>query len=210
VHHSYRRRAGLPLCALLLGIAGSASAADYNAVTDERLANPEPENWLSWRGNYEGWGYSPLDQINSDNVKGLVPVWSYSTGVAEGHQAPPIVNDGMMYVSTPGNQIIALDAASGTELWRYVRALPDDLFQLHPTHRGVALYGDKVYMATLDSCVVALHAADGVEAWETCVGDYTDGYYMTLSPLVAKNKVVVGVSGGEFGIRGYIVGGTTV
>jgi len=206
VQHFFRRDVGAAAAAVLLAMTASAAAADYRAVTDERLANPEPENWLSWRGNYPGWGYSPLDQIKVDNVQDLVPVWSYSTGVNEGHQAPPIVNDGMMYVTTPENQVIALDAASGTELWRYVRALPEDLFQLHPTNRGVALYGDKVYMATLDSCVVALNAVDGAEAWETCVGDYTDGYYMTLSPLVAKGKVVVGVSGGEFGVRGYIVG----
>ena len=127
-----RRDAGAAVAVILCAIAASATAADYRPVTDERLANPEPENWLSWRGNYEGWGYSPLDQINVDNVQDLVPVWSYSTGVNEGHQAPPIVNDGMMYVSTPENQIIALDAATGTELWRYVRALPEDLFQLHP------------------------------------------------------------------------------
>ena len=104
--------------ALSRGIAAAVAAAqatDYRAVTDQRLANPEPENWLSWRGNYPGWGYSPLDQIKVDNVQDLVPVWSYSTGVNEGHQAPPIVNDGMMYVTTPENQIIALDAATGTD-----------------------------------------------------------------------------------------------
>ena len=183
----------------------SAVGAEYNPVTDQRLANPEPENWLSWRGSYEGWGYSPLDQITSDNVKDLVAVWSYSTGVTEGHQAPPMVNDGMMFVSTPQNQIIALEAASGKELWRYVREIPEDLFQLHPTNRGVTLYGDKVYMATVDACVVALNALDGAKVWDVCVGDYTDGYYSTLSLLAAEGKVVTGVSGGEYGIRGYVV-----
>jgi alcohol dehydrogenase (cytochrome c) len=198
-------RGGLLTTALVGSLAWTAAAADYNAVTDERLADPEPENWLSWRGNYEGWGYSPLDQINAENVKDLAPAWVYATGVTEGHQAPPIVNDGMMFVSTPQNQIIALDAATGAEIWRYVRELPEDLFQLHPTNRGVALYGDKVYMATVDACVVALNAADGTEVWDTCVGDYTDGYYSTLSLLVAEGKIVTGVSGGEFGIRGYVV-----
>ena len=81
--------------ALLGGVATAALAADYAPVTDERLKNPEPQNWLSWRGNYASWGYSPLDQINADNVKGLVPVWSYSTGLIEGHQAPPLVNNGI-------------------------------------------------------------------------------------------------------------------
>ena len=189
----------------LLVFAMQAFAADYNPVTDERLRNPEPENWLSWRGNYEGWGHSPLNQITDANVAELVPVWSFATGVNEGHQAPPIVNDGMMFVSTPENQIIALDAASGDEIWRYRRELPEDLFQLHPTNRGVALYGDKVYMATLDACVVALDAETGKEVWDSCIGDYTDGYYSTLSILAAEGKVVTGVSGGEFGIRGYVV-----
>lgn len=194
------------LATALIGSFGMAAiAADYNPVTDKRLQNPEPENWLSWRGNYEGWGYSPLNQITADNVKNLVPVWSYSTGVSEGHQAPPMVNDGMMFVTTPQNQVIALDAATGAEKWRYVRELPDDLFQLHPTNRGPALYGDKIYMSTVDACVVALMAETGEEVWDVCVGDYTDGYYSTLSLLAAEGVIVTGVSGGEYGIRGYVV-----
>jgi len=198
------QRLFLALIALSV-FAAQAVAAGYKPVTDQRLRNPEPKNWLSFRGNYAGWGHSPLNQITDANVARLVPVWSFSTGVNEGHQAPPIVNDGTMFVSTPDNQIIALNAASGDEIWRYRRELPEDLFRLHPTNRGVALYGDKVYMATLDACVVALYAETGKEAWDTCIGDYTDGYYSTLSVLAAEGKVVTGVSGGEFGIRGYVV-----
>lgn len=187
------------------GLSGATFAADYSVVTDARLKNPEPHNWLMWRGNYEGHGHSPLNQINADNVANLVPVWSFSTGVAEGHQAPPMVNDGMMFVSTPQNQVIALDAKTGNEIWRYVRELPEDLFQLHPTNRGVALYGDKVYMATVDAGVVALDAKTGKVVWDVIVGDYTDGYYSTLSLLAAEGKIITGVSGGEYGIRGYVV-----
>lgn len=187
------------------GLTGSAFAADVSVVTDARLKNPEPENWLMWRGTYDGHGHSPLNQINSDNVGNLVPVWSFSTGVAEGHQSPPIVNDGIMYVSTPQNQVIALDAATGAEIWRYVRELPDDLFQLHPTNRGVALYGDKVYMATVDAGVVALDAKTGNVVWDVMIGDYTDGYYSTLAVIAAEGKIITGVSGGEYGIRGYVV-----
>ncbi len=202
----------LATCALcaLGGVAGAALAqtdapsVDYSPVTDARLLNPEPENWLTWRRTFDGWGHSPLDQINDGNVQNLVPVWSFSTGVSEGHQAAPIVNDGMMFVTTPQNQVIALDAVSGNEIWRYVRELPEDLFQLHPTNRGVALYGDKVYMATLDAGVVALDAKTGEEVWDVEIGDYTDGYYATISPLAVNDKIIVGVSGGEFGIRGYI------
>jgi alcohol dehydrogenase (cytochrome c) len=191
-----------------LGVTGIALAEgtgmNYSSVTDARLANPEPENWLQYRGNYEGWGYSALDQITADNVKELVPAWTLSTGLTEGHQSPPIVNNGMMFVTTPQNNVIALDAKTGDILWRYQRELPEELFQLHPTNRGVGLYGDRVYMATVDSCVVALDAKTGDVAWDECVADWQDGYYMTLSPMVADNKVVVGVSGGEYGIRGFI------
>ncbi len=196
----------LAACALSTGVLAQDTATrDYSVVTDERLRNPEPENWLSWRGNYEGWGHSPLSQINAENVGNLVPVWSYSTGMTEGHQAPPIVNDGIMYVTTPQNQVIAFDAATGTEIWRYARELPYDLFQLHPTNRGVALYGDKVYMATVDAGVVALDAKTGKVVWDVTVGDYTDGYYSTLSLMAAEGKIITGVSGGEFGIRGFVM-----
>jgi alcohol dehydrogenase (cytochrome c) len=187
----------------LAGPAG-AEVLRYSGVTQDRLDNPEPRNWLMYRGNYQGWGYSPLDKVTAANVKELVPVWSVSTGVLEGHQSPPIVNDGVMFVSTPQAQVIALDAATGDVLWRYKRELPDDLTQLHPTNRGVALWGDTVFVATVDCFLVALDAKSGEVLWETPVDDYTKGYYMTLAPLVAKGRVMVGVSGGEYGIRGYV------
>src|SRR5258708_16589582 len=92
---------------------------------------------MHYRRTYDGQGYSPLDKINAGNVKSLVPVWSFSTGVNEGHEAPPIVNNGVMFIATPQAQVIALDAKTGEEIWRYKRQLPEDLFQLHPTSRGV-------------------------------------------------------------------------
>ncbi len=182
----------------------TAGATAYTPVTDQRLVNPEPENWLMYRRTYDGWGYSPLEQVTPRNAASLVPVWTFSTGVAEGHQSPPIVNNGIMFVCTPQNQVLALDAKSGELLWRYKRDLPEDLFQLHPTNRGVGLYEDKVYLATLDAHVVALDAKTGKVVWDQTVEDYKKGYYMTLAPLVAKGKVIVGVSGGELGIRGFI------
>ena len=181
------------------------STSRYSAVTDERLLDPEPENWLSYRRTYDGWGYSPLDQIDTGNVADLAPAWSFSTGVTEGHEAPPIVNDGVMFITTPGNRVFALDARTGDLMWRYVRELPEDLAQFHPTNRGVALFGDRVFMATLDAHVVALDAASGEVVWETEVENYRNGYYMTLAPLAARGKVMVGVSGGELGIRGFVV-----
>jgi alcohol dehydrogenase (cytochrome c) len=176
----------------------------YTLVTDARLANPEPGNWLMTRGSYKGWSYSALDQINSSNVKNLVPVWSFSTGVDSGHESPPIVNNGVMFVTTPYSQVIALDAATGDLLWRYKRPLPEGFSASRNTNRGVALYGDKVYFAPLDATVVALDAKTGKVVWEAKIEDWKQGYYTTMAPLIVKGKVLVGVAGGEFGVRGFV------
>ena len=180
------------------------AAVAYSPVTDARLTNPEPENWLQIRGNYQGWMYSPLDQINTTNVKHLTPVWAYATGVTSGHEAPPIVNNGMMFVVTPYNQILALNAATGNLIWKYKRELPEGFSALHNTTRGIALYGDKLYLAGQDAVLVALDAATGKVAWESPVEDWHTGYYMTMAPLVVNGKVMVGCSGGEYGIRGFV------
>lgn len=204
------RSIGKVAAALLLGIiwllpvVSDAQVMNYSPVSDARLLNPEPQNWLMYRGNYAGWGYSPLDQINTANVKKLVPAWTLSTGVGEGHQSPPMVNNGVMFVSTPQNQVLALDAKSGDVLWYYKKQLPEDLMQLHPTNRGVALYEDKVYLATVDAHLVALDARTGKVVWDKTVDDYKKGVYHTLAPLIARGKVMVGSSGGELAIRGFI------
>ena len=194
----------VPAGALIAILATVAGAAEYQPVTDERLLNPEPHNWLMYRATYDSHGYSALDQINAKNVAGLKPLWTFSTGMREGHQAPPVVNDGVMFVTTPHNHVLALDAATGDQLWRYERDLPEDQWQMHPTNRGVGLYGKLAFMATADCYLVALDAATGEVVWEVEVADYATGYYMTLAPLVAAGKVMVGVSGGEFGIRGFV------
>src|SRR5262249_44112472 len=148
--------------------------------------------------------YSPPEKINGTNDKKLAPVWSFSTGVTEGHQAPPIVNNGVMFVATPQAQVLALNARTGDILWRYKRPLPEELLQLHPTSRGVGLYEDRVYVATVDCHLVALDAKTGKVIWEKAVDDWKKGYYITLAPLVAKGKVMVGTSGGELGVRAFI------
>ncbi len=188
-----------------LAVRAQGPLASYEPVTEERLASPEPGSWLFYRRTRDGWGYSPLDQITTENVAGLEPVWTFSTGVTGGHEAPPIVNDGVMFVTAPRNLVYALDARTGDLLWRYTHDLPDDLIALHNTNRGVALYGDKVYMGTLDARVVALDARTGDVVWDTSVQDNSHGYYITLAPLAARGKVMVGVSGGELGIRGFVV-----
>jgi alcohol dehydrogenase (cytochrome c) len=178
----------------------------YTPVTAQRLKSPEDGNWLLFRRTYDGWGYSPLQEITPANVSRLRPVWSYSTGQIEGHQAPPIVNNGVMFVATPGNQLLALEAKTGNLLWRYKRPLPEDMTPLHPTNRGVGLFGDKVYFASADSVLVALDAKTGKEVWSTKVDNYKVGYYMSLAPLVVDGKIVLGASGGELGVRGFLAG----
>jgi alcohol dehydrogenase (cytochrome c) len=196
---------GLAVASLLLPAAAmGGEISNYSPVTQERLTNPEPANWMLYRRTYDGQGYSPLDKINASNVKNLVPVWTFSTGVNEGHEAPPIVNNGIMFVATPQAQVIALDAKSGEEIWRYKRQLPEDLFQLHPTSRGVGLWQDKLFLAATDDHLVALDAKTGKVVWDQKVQDYKKGQYLTLMPLVINGKVIIGGSGGEYGVRGYV------
>jgi alcohol dehydrogenase (cytochrome c) len=179
-------------------------SAPYPTVTDERLQHPEAGEWLMYRRTYDGWGFSPLKQITRSNIHNLSLAWSMSTDLLGAHEAAAIVNHGRMFITTPQNNIIALDAKTGTQLWRYARKYPDGLFQLHPTNRGVALYGAYVYMATTDCALVALDAASGKEIWTVPIDDYKTGCYSTLAPLAVRGKIILGYSGGEFGVRGSI------
>src|SRR5215471_7009779 len=176
----------------------------YPAVTPEQLKSPADGDWLMARRTYDGWGYSPLQQITKANVARLQPVWSMATGVTSGHQAPPIVNGGVMFVATPQNQVLAIDARTGELLWRYRRTPPEDAIIAHRTSRGVALLGDKVFFAAGEAVLVALDAKTGREVWTAKVADNKAGYYMSLAPLVADGKVLVGTSGGEWGVRGFV------
>jgi alcohol dehydrogenase (cytochrome c) len=177
---------------------------DYSPVTAERLEHPADGDWLMIRRTYDGWGYSPLDQITTTNVDRLRPAWVFATGVISGHEAAPIVNNGVMFVSTPQHRVVAIDAKTGVLLWRYLKDVPEHLVALHATSRGVALYGDKVFFAANDAVLVALNARTGEQVWNAKVGENEDGYYMTLAPLVADGKVMIGASGGELGVRGFV------
>ena len=173
-------------------------------VTDRRLLDPEPESWLMYRRTYDGLGFSPLRQIDASNVVDLSPAWIFPTDGNDGDpQAPPIVNGRMMFVTT-AEQVIALHAETGALLWRYVHPLPADVRRPHATNRGVALYGDRVYVGTLDARVVALEAATGRVVWKRAIADYRRTYYITMAPLVVNGMVMVGTSGGEHGVRGFV------
>jgi alcohol dehydrogenase (cytochrome c) len=189
---------------LICAFALPAFAQQYQPVTAERLKHPEDGNWLMLRRTYDGWGYSPLDQITPANVARLKPVWVFSTGETRAHESAPIVNNGVMFVTTPMNQVIAIDASSGNLLWRYRRPRPAGASVPHETNRGIALYGDKVYFAAGEAVLVALDAKTGKEVWTAQVADNRSSYYMTLAPLIAGGAVMVGASGGEYGIRGFV------
>jgi alcohol dehydrogenase (cytochrome c) len=198
------RGGGAPAAPAAPTASATARLRAYQPVTAARLRSPEDRNWLMIRRTYDGWGYSPLSQITTQNVSRLKQVWMFSTGEGRVHEAAPIVNEGVMFFSTPNNQVVALDAKTGGLLWRYRRPRPQGAYVLHDTNRGIALLGDKVFYAGGESMLVALDARTGKEVWRTIVADNKSGYYITLAPLVADGKVMVGVSGGEFGVRGFI------
>jgi alcohol dehydrogenase (cytochrome c) len=171
---------------------------NYKSVTAERLRKPEDGDWLSVRRTYDGWGYSPLEQIKRGNVDKLQLQWVVLTGQNNGHEAPAMVNNGVMFVSTPlnqpqgnnGNQVMALDAKTGRVLWRYTRPVTSGARVLHPTSRGLGLLGDKVFLAAGDAFLIALDAKTGRELWNIKVADSASGYYFSVAPLVADGKVM--------------------
>src|SRR5215471_3162178 len=177
---------------------------NYKPLTVERLKAPDDGEWPMVRRTYDGWGYSPLEQINTKNVAKLMPAWEFSTGVVSGHEAPPLVANGVMFVATPSNQVIAIEAKTGKILWRFKRTIPEGSLVPHQTSRGVALYGDRVFFATGEAILVAIDVKSGKELWASKVEENRNGYYITMAPLVADGKVIVGASGGERGIRGFV------
>lgn len=168
-------------------------------------ADSDPNNWLLYGRNYQGWRYSPLSQINKRNVKNLALAWSLDTGMHQAFEATPIVVDGTMYISTPWDHVLALDAVTGRQYWRYAYDM-----QAHPVlccdanSRGVGIGRGKVILPTLDAHIVGLDSRTGKQLWDTKMADATAGYSCTLAPQIIGNKAIVGISGGEYGIRGFI------
>jgi alcohol dehydrogenase (cytochrome c) len=200
--------------ASLSGVVGSAPPVVQN-VTYERIleARSEPQNWLTYYGAYDGQRYSSLDQINTENVKRLSPAWVFQAGSVGMHAGPstysfeaaPIVVDGVMYVSGWDGWVWALNARTGQELWRYKHAIPYDVsLCCGNVNRGVAVAKGKVFVVTLNAHVLALDAQTGELVWDKTYGDVRAGESATVAPLVVKNLVIVGSSGGEFGVRGHL------
>ena len=166
--------------------------ADRAPVTDAMLLDPDPADWLIYRRTYDGWGHSPLDQITRENVGELQLAWVWAMGDGR-NQPTPLVYDGVMYLTSPGNVVQALDAATGTLLWEYRRPLPEALRGANS--RNLAIYDDKLFMGTRDAFVAALDSRTGELAWETRMADYNDGYSNTSGPIVAGGRVVNGING---------------
>jgi alcohol dehydrogenase (cytochrome c) len=206
-----RRARGLlgrvAMSAAVLG-GGAARAAHYAPVTDARLANAAQDNgWLMYRHDYGSSGFTKLNQITTANVAGLKQVWDYKTGFNQGHEAPAIVNGDAMFITTPKDELLAFQASTGKLLWKYDHDLSNVGLKTvccDVVNRGVALYGSNVYMATLDNHLVALDALTGKVVFNQALMDADVGYAMTLAPLALGGKIIVGVSGGEYGARGFI------
>ena len=175
-------------------------------VTADRLANAdaEPQNWLMYWGNYRATHYSGLAQIDTGNVGRLQAAWTFPMPGDSVLEATPVVVDGVMYTTQPG-VVVALDARTGRQIWRYARTQKvKSPYEINPYNRGVAVLGHRLFVGTLDAALVALDARTGRPLWEIQVADTMLGYSITSPPLVVKDKVLVGVTGGEFGARGFL------
>ena len=181
--------------------------APVTPVPFDRLlqAASEPQNWLTYSGTLMSQRYSGLGQITPENAKDLALKWVFQSRSLEKHEVTPLVVDGVMYTVQGINDVIALDAATGKMIWRYLYK-PDPAAHncCGQETRGLAILGDKLFLAALDTNVIALDAKTGKELWKTQAADPRQRYSMTEAPIVVKDKVIAGVSGGEYGIRGFI------
>lgn len=178
-------------------------------VTSERIAAAqvsEPGNWLTYHGSYNSQRFSQLGQINTANASTLKQVWQNYLPIPHGFNATPLVVDGVMYFTTGGHTSVhAVDAKSGRQLWHYKAHVPEAVAACCDwVNRGLALGGGKVFVTTLDAKLLALDAATGQLLWEQMIDDWREGYTATAAPLLVKDKVIVGISGGEYGVRGFL------
>ena len=194
---------------LSAAVAAMATTGWAAGVTEEDLANDQA-NTASVLTNGMGRDlqrFSPLDTLNKDNVKNLVPAWAFSFGGEKqrGQEAQPLIHDGVMYVTGSYSRLYAIDLKTGEELWQYDARLPEGILPCcDVVNRGAAIYGDKIYFGTLDARIVALDLKSGKVVWRKKIADYKAGYSYTAAPLIVKGLVITGNSGGEFGIVGSV------
>lgn len=217
----WMRGAGVLLPLSLLGIAlvspaGPAGARQAGArgmasapanVTDEVLARADdyPADWLTYAKNYRGHRFSPLDQINRENVRRLAPKWCFSLGTLGAQQCTPIVHRGVMYVTSTQGRINAVNAETGELLWQFDSKLPEDALKYGPdANRGAAVYQDRVYWCNIVGTLFCHDAKTGEVIWKVTPDYYRLGFSKTFAPLIVKGMVITGIGGGEFGVRGFI------
>jgi len=187
--------------------ASGGGAATAPTVTQEMLtrAAGDSKNFLHTNGDYNQQRFYPADDINRSNVKKLHVAWIFQTDVRESMETSPIIVNGVMYVSTSFDHVYALNAQTGEQLWHYKHNMgPITTYCCGPNNRGVAVYQDKVYVATLDSKLVALDAKTGNPVWTSDIADPTLGYSETMAPTAVDGKILIGTNGGEYGIRGFV------
>jgi alcohol dehydrogenase (cytochrome c) len=184
------------------------SSTSLAQVSYQRLAKAEaePGNWLTYSGNYDSHRFSGLDQITPANVAKLKVAWMYQSQERGGLQTSPLVADGVMYLTEAGARVTALDLRTGRRLWSWQRpqSVTAKTIGFGGTNRGVAILDDTVFVGTLDCYIVALDARSGAVRWETRVEDNKNGFAITAAPLAIDGKIIVGISGGEAGIRGFL------
>ncbi|HXX19314.1 MAG TPA: PQQ-dependent dehydrogenase, methanol/ethanol family [Candidatus Acidoferrum sp.] len=191
---------------LLAALAGTRSRAQNVTYEDILHSTSHPENWVTYGGNYASQRFSELKQINTETVKDLKMQWVYQSRQQGIFESSPIVVNGMMYVTEPPTTVTALDVRTGRPVWRWTAKLPKNLLTigLFPTNRGVAILGDTVYVATIDAHLVALDAKTGDQRWTVEIGKNEEAVAITQAPLAINGKIIVGMGGGEAGLRGYI------
>ncbi|MBL4820967.1 MAG: PQQ-dependent dehydrogenase, methanol/ethanol family [Gammaproteobacteria bacterium] len=175
-------------------------------VSVEDLANgtANPEQWLHFGGDYRNFRHSPITELNPDSIGDLQVAWSFPTGTDGQFAMSPIVYDGIMYMSTSYNHLMALNAATGELYWRYDHQQPEGLrVCCGPANRGVAISGNMIIMGTLDAHLLAFDRLSGEILWDIEIEEHVGGFSSTAAPLIVKNMVIIGTAGGEYGIRGF-------
>lgn len=188
-------------------LSDTAEADIPGGITPEQLdhADATPQNWPTYWGDYAGKHFSELTQITPANVSKLAPAWTVQMPGESVLEATPLVVNGVMYTSGPPGQVFALDAKTGLQIWKFDRRQKvTNPYESNPFNRGVAVLGNRVFVGTLDDVLIALDARTGRELWETQIADTMKGYTITAAPLAVKNMVLIGVAGGEFGIKGFL------
>ncbi len=185
---------------------GGNREAPVKPVPFERIlgANQEPQNWLTYSGNLNSQRHSALTQITPANARELTLSWVFQSRSLEKHEVTPLVVDGVMYTASSPNDVFALDAATGKTIWQYSHKPLDGIRTPWKLTRGLAILGDKLFLAALDAKLIALDAKTGKELWTTQVADHKLQYSLTVAPIVVKDKVILGPAGGEYGIRGFV------